>query len=207
LTCLKKITVGKWNVNTYFIIKNYESWIIDPGDEFNRINEFLISEKLKIKGILVTHAHFDHIGAVQELRKTYNIPFYLHSKEKKNLLKANFYKAFVGGDKNKIIIPEIDIYLDNVKYLELSDTKIEIIHTPGHSAGEMSFVVDNNIFIGDLIIGKNAGRSDLPYADNVLLKNSINLLFEKYNGYTAYPGHGEKFIINKNFINSIVRDL
>ena len=95
--CIKSATVGQWHENTYFLHNEREGWIIDPGDEFEILNDIVKRDKIKLKGIINTHGHFDHLGAVSAFKNEYNIPFYIHSKDKRLVGQANLYRNLAKG--------------------------------------------------------------------------------------------------------------
>ena len=108
---IKCETVGEWQENSYLVEYNDEAWVIDPGDEFDKLDDAFKSGKLI--GIINTHGHFDHIGAVQQFQEKYNIPFYIHSKDKQLVTQGNLYKKIAGGT-SVFKTPVINQVLDDV---------------------------------------------------------------------------------------------
>lgn len=196
---IKVITVGNWKVNCYIITFGDEGWLIDPGDDYESIISHLCLDTLKLKGIINTHGHFDHIGAVADIKEKYKIPFLIHSKDKRLISQGNLYRK-MAGDLTVKKTPVIDKYLDNLTCLELQNKRILIHYTPGHTAGSVCFEIDGNLFSGDLLFEKNVGRTDLPGGNNELLLTSVNYIFKNFIGFRIYPGHGESFILEEDFI-------
>lgn len=196
---IKAITVGNWKVNCYIIALGNEEWLIDPGDDFETIINHLGLDTIKLKGIINTHGHFDHIGAVADIKEKYKIPFLIHSKDERLIGQGNLYRR-MAGDLAVKKTPVIDKYLDNLAYLELQDKRIVIHYTPGHTAGGVCFEIDGNLFSGDLIFKNNIGRTDLPGGNKKLLLTSVNYIFKNFIGFRIYPGHGESFILEEDFI-------
>lgn len=196
---IKAITVGNWKVNCYIVALGEEGWLIDPGDAFETIISYLNLDIFNLKGIINTHGHFDHIGAVTEIKEKYKIPFLIHSKDKLLICQGNLYRR-MAGDLTVKKTPVIDEYLDNLAHLGLHDKRILIHYTPGHTTGSVCFEIDGNLFTGDLFFEKNVGRTDLPGGNKELLLTSVNYIFEKFIGFRIYPGHGESFILDENLI-------
>ena len=192
MVTITQIITGKWKENCY-IVRNDKSsaLIIDPGDEPEKIIDHLTQNKLKPAAILNTHAHYDHIGAVQPLKENYIIPFFIHSLERSNLRNVNIYRQMI--DKlEAIIIPQVDVYLDEqINPLTIGKFEVNVIFTPGHSAGSICFIIDNNLFCGDLFYKDRIGRTDFPGANSSLLKNSLAHISKLPHNIMVYPGHGE----------------
>ncbi len=197
---IKKVTVGKWKVNCYLISCENEAWIIDPGDDVETIISSLNLDNYDLKGIVNTHSHFDHIGAVAEIKERYNIPFFLHSKDKRLATQGNLYRRMV-GDETICKTPIIDEYLDDLPFLDLKGYEILIHHTPGHTNGGVCFEINNNLFTGDMLLKSNRFIPNLPGANNELMELSLNFIFEKFKGFLINPGHGKSFILDNDSIN------
>tara|TARA_R100001143_G_C3360967_1_gene135596 strand:+ start:16615 stop:17241 length:627 start_codon:yes stop_codon:yes gene_type:complete len=199
---IRFVTVGKWETNAYQLEVNGESVIIDPGDEFEKLEDSFRSGSSVIKYILNTHGHFDHIGAVNEYKKRYNIPFYLHGKDKMILRQSNLMRKFAGID-GFIKIPEIDHVFEEFESIPVGGDQIRVHHTPGHTPGSVTFEIDNMLISGDLFFHDEIGRFDLPGGNEKKLKESINYILDNYKDYKIYPGHGEPFVLDDNVINDI----
>lgn len=200
------VTVGKWETNAYKLEVNGESIIIDPGDEFEKLDESFRSSHCVNKCILNTHGHFDHMGAVKEFKEKYQIPFYLHSKDIVIMRQANIMRKFA-GISGFIQIPTADYHLDDVKKLTLGRYDIKVFHTPGHTPGSVAFEIENNLIAGDLIFKDSIGRSDLPGGNKELMKKTLHFVFERFRGYTIYPGHGEPFILTDEAVDQLMAKL
>lgn len=195
---VKKVTVGKWRVNCYLISCNTEAWIIDPGDEVDIIINSFDLDNYDLKGIVNTHGHFDHIGAVAEIKERYKVPFFLHSRDKRLATQGNLYRRML-GDTKIYKTPIVDKYLDDIPFLELNGYKILIHHTPGHTNGGICFEIKNNLFTGDMLLKRN-NLSSLPGANKELMELSLNFIFEKFQGFLIYPGHGDSFILDNDSV-------
>jgi len=199
---IKAISVGNWKVNCYVVSVGDEGWLIDPGDEFETLTSHLCLDSLNLKGIINTHGHFDHIGAVVDIKEKYKIPFLIHSKDKRLIGQGNLFRR-ITGDLAVKKTPVIDECLDSLAYLELKDKRILVHHTPGHTSGSVCFEIGGNLFSGDLIFKNNVGRIDLPGGNKKSLINSLDYIFSKFIGFQIYPGHGESFILEENLIKNL----
>lgn len=197
---INKVTVGQWKVNCYLISCEDEAWIIDPGDDVKTIINNFDLNNFDLKGIVNTHSHFDHIGAVAEIKERYNVPFFLHSKDKRLATQGNLYRRML-GDTTICKTPIIDEFLDDLPFLELKKHKIIIHHTPGHTNGGVCFEINNNLFSGDMLLKSSGAISNLPGSNNELMEVSLDFIFEKFKGFTIYPGHGKSFILDNDSIN------
>jgi hydroxyacylglutathione hydrolase len=199
---IKVIVVGNWKVNCYLITLGNDCWLVDPGDEFESVVSYFNLDNLKLNGIINTHGHFDHIGAVAEIKEKYNVPFLIHSKDERLVYQSNLYRR-MAGDLSTIKTPSIDKYLDDLSFLELHDKRILIHYTPGHTNGGVCFEIAGSLFTGDLFFEKYVGRTDLPGGNIQSLSSSISFVFDRFMGFRIYPGHGESFILDKNLINKL----
>ena len=178
-----------WNSNSN------EAFLVDPGDDVQLIINLIESEDLVPKAIINTHAHLDHIGAVQPLKEKYNIPFYLHNKESFIL---DTYEASCGlfGIEPKAK-PEVDFWFDSECELDINKFKFKTINTPGHTPGGTCLQVNNHIFVGDTIFKGSIGRTDLPGGNSSLLQKSlIHLMNSIDHNFTLHAGHGPDTTLN-----------
>ncbi|MGP4065090.1 MBL fold metallo-hydrolase [Oceanobacillus sp. M65] len=193
---VKALSLGPIRTNCYIIHKEGNALIIDPGGNPEKVMALMEDLILTPKAILLTHAHFDHIGAVQELREKYQIDVYLHSEES-NWLQDASLNGSLGLMGQEITTYEADHELREGD-IEMYGFKFEIRHTPGHSPGSVSFVFpDQSIVIsGDVLFKQGIGRTDLTGGDiNVLEKSIRNKLYNLNDGYTVFPGHGSETTI------------
>lgn len=189
---IKYKTVGPWKENSYCVQYKDQAFLVDPGDEFELLENEFNTKNLKIYGILSTHGHFDHIGAVSEFKNKYELPFYLHSKDKQILRQANLYKK-LAGKSGVFETPSVDFFLDDISELKLGEEIVKIHHTPGHTNGSVCFELGNNLLSGDLLFKDAIGRVDLPGGNSVLLAQSIQYVINNFMGYMIFPGHGLPF--------------
>lgn len=190
---IKSMSLGPLGTNCYIVSKGQRSLIIDPGGEAGKVIEYLTDKSLSAEAILLTHAHFDHIGAVEDLRRHYDIDVYLHKEEASWLENPalNGSLAFTG---NEIKTKLPDHHLQAGK-LKIGSFAPEIIYTPGHSPGSVSFLFRelSMVISGDVLFLQGIGRTDLPGGDINQLEESIrNHLYKLPDSFVVYPGHGPK---------------
>lgn len=184
------MAVGSYMSNCYIVgsAKTKEAAIIDPGADFNRIDNKIIELGLIPKMIMLTHAHGDHIGAVKELKEKYNIPVYIHEDDAEALADSSINLTKVLFRKDLSVNP--DVKLHDGDTLNLSDLQFEIIHTPGHTPGGICIKVENIMMTGDTLFNKSIGRTDFPGGSFEDIISSIKNKIFKYDDDTIiYPGH------------------
>ena len=191
---INQMELGPIQTNCYIISNDAkECLIFDPGEEAGKVIAFLQKKQLTPIAILLTHAHFDHIGAVDALREKYAIPAYLHKLEKDWLSKPS-----LNGSGKYAMVPDYrlkdaDILLDDEKQLNIGGFKLDVFHTPGHSPGSLSYSFGQEGFaiVGDTLFRGSIGRTDLVDGSEKKLLKSINdSLLTLPEHMILYPGHG-----------------
>lgn len=188
---IKQFQLGPLGTNCYLVHNTEEAIIIDPGGDGKRLMNWLTENNLEPIAILLTHAHFDHIGAVELLRTHYNIKVYMHKEEATWLEDPSLNRslAFIGEE---IITSAPDVLLGPGKF-SIGPFEFDVLYTPGHSPGSISFLwqAEKAIFSGDVLFNRGIGRTDLPGGDFATLQDTIwNTLYTLTNDITVYPGHG-----------------
>ncbi len=193
---IQKLVLGSYQTNCYVISHNDIAIVIDPGANGEVILNRLSKENLKLEAIFLTHGHFDHIGAVDELYEQTKCKIYVHKNEETLLLNDEvdtkdelpriFLKSpitFFEGDFNEFIIAK--------------DITLDAIHTPGHSEGSVVYVLRNyeRIFSGDTLFKESIGRVDFPFSNKRDMKESLKLLATFKDSCKVFPGHGEETTI------------
>lgn len=196
-------TVGRFRGNTYFLRHRESSQVvlIDPGAEPERLIEMIDRRGWQPAAVLVTHGHLDHFGAVQMLKDRYNVPFYLNEAELDNLLatplRASMYHVAPPP------VPKVDHWLMGGQRLYLADLRIQVLHTPGHTPGSMSFAVDGMVFSGDTLFCGAVGRTDFPGGDYERLVSSIHEQIWALGDETLiFPGHGRQTTVGEERRNN-----
>jgi len=169
--------------------------IIDPGMNPKRLLERI--EQIEIEAILLTHAHFDHMGGVDEVRKEANCPVYVHDMEADWLTDSRKNGSMRWQDVTPPLATDPAEYaLDEGMELKLIGHTFKVLHTPGHSPGSVSFLCDEHIFSGDVLFRASVGRTDLPGGREADLFHSIqNKLYKLADDTIVYPGHGPRTTI------------
>ncbi|MFI3321368.1 MAG: MBL fold metallo-hydrolase [Rikenellaceae bacterium] len=194
--------------------------IIDCGAteqfEFDRITDYISKNELTPIMALNTHAHIDHILGINKIKELYNIPFAVSSLDTPTLSAAPISAKMYGLVTGEFEIPTIDIDIKDMEEIEIGDTKLKIIPTPGHTSGGVTFYLEDEgaIFTGDTLFKGSIGRTDLPTGDyNELMHSIINnllpLAIEK--DIVVYPGHGNHTTIGEEvatnpFVNEVLND-
>ncbi|WP_078552887.1 MBL fold metallo-hydrolase [Bacillus alkalicellulosilyticus] len=190
----KQIPLGPLQTNCYVLIDDAKKMVIfDPGGNGEQLNEWIAEQGFEPIAILLTHAHFDHIGAVDVVRQRWNIPVYLHKNEEDWL--ANPEKngsAFFMGDA-AITASKADHLLEKDGTLNVGSFSFTVLHTPGHSPGSVSyyFEKENVVFSGDALFSGSIGRTDLREGNHEQLLQSIHTkLLELPEETVVASGHG-----------------
>ena len=191
------VTPFVMNCYIYFHENTKEGVIFDPAayspDEENQIKKIIEDNGIKIKYIINTHGHIDHIIGNKFAKDYFKVPILMNEKDMpfyKNVLKQG---EMFGLDVTEP--PPVDEFIDENSKIKVGDIEFKILHTPGHSPGSLTFIDDTNknIFCGDVIFKDSIGRTDLMFGDYDELMNSINniLLPAVQDDYTLHPGHME----------------
>ena len=190
---MKKIIalkVGALQTNCYIVYSDSNAVVIDAGGDYEIIKKTLDNNSLACKYVLLTHAHWDHIGAVAKLQQD-GAEVVLHEAEKEFPSNPDLSVAGFFGVSSEPFMP--DILTKGGETLELCGMKFTVLHTPGHTGGSVCYILDDCIFSGDTLFYHAVGRTDFPTGDANALKNSVrNVLFKLEGDYTVYPGHDDK---------------
>jgi hydroxyacylglutathione hydrolase len=185
------VVVGPLETNCYLVYceTTLECAVIDPGAEAERIIPAVVESGLKPVVILNTHGHIDHIGANRDLKDRFQIPLRIHSLDAPLLEKAQqFELSFFLGAKES---PPPDGSLQDGETIVIGRSGLEVIHTPGHTRGSVSFHGGNILFSGDTLFNGGVGRTDLPGGSARDLEVSIReRLLRLPPDTVVLPGHG-----------------
>lgn len=194
-----QFTLNPFSMNCYIYYdeKSNEGVIIDPAAfseaEKNKIKKFIEEHGIKIKFIINTHGHLDHILGNKFAKDYFKVPVMMHKDDKFLIDNASEQARFFGLDFPAP--PEPDQYITEDTTLKLYDIELKFISTPGHSPGSVCIIDDKNknVFCGDLIFKNSVGRTDLQGGDMKILIESIkNKLFKICSDdYKLFPGHME----------------
>ncbi|KAB3537280.1 MBL fold metallo-hydrolase [Alkaliphilus pronyensis] len=188
---LEKVAAGIYGVNCYIIgdEKTSKAAVIDPGGSSDKILQVIEENDLELEYILLTHGHGDHIGGVEKIQEKTGVPLYIHEADLYILKDKNKnYSSSMGA--NPVELTTESFIKDN-DTLELGELKLKIIHTPGHTPGGVSILVENILFTGDTLFANSIGRSDLEGGNhNQLIKSIKTKLMALDDEITVLPGHG-----------------
>ncbi|MFT9496948.1 MBL fold metallo-hydrolase [Anaerosolibacter sp.] len=190
----ERFVVGMLESNSYIIYDEHslEALVIDPGDESQTLLKYIQKNSLKVQGIVLTHYHYDHIGAVEEIKKKYDCSVYIHKKDAIGL-KTPEINHSVGGYRRPVAITADKLVSDGDQ-IQAGEVILEVIHTPGHTHGSMCLRVvnENIIFTGDTIFDDDLGRTDLEDGSEGEMKRSIVNKVSKWpDDIVIYPGHAD----------------
>jgi len=194
---VKTFELGPLQTNTYILWHNNhkEAIIIDPADEPDTLLEFLQANSLELKYIFLTHAHFDHVGAVPELKQATGASILLHPDELFIYEAATDMAAFWGYDMEPL--PNIDKLVKDGEEILLADQTFTVLHTPGHSPGSVSLYGNGLIFTGDTIFAGSVGRTDFEGGDINKLGESFRRIMQLPEDTKMLPGHGPSSTIGR----------
>ncbi len=174
------LTLGSFQTNCYILESDGQCLIIDPGYEPERILSFLDEKGWKPSAILLTHGHFDHVGAVEAIMAATGCALYMHQADH---CQPSIYKMLypLTGKLAPHLIKEGD-------ELPLG---LAVLETPGHTPGSVCYLGGGALFSGDTLFCRSCGRTDLPGGNGKILRESLQKLAGLEDELTVYPGHGE----------------
>jgi hydroxyacylglutathione hydrolase len=196
---IEVFSLGPLGTNCYLVTSDDEKQgiVIDPG-----MNPEPLLKRIKyidILAILLTHAHFDHIGGVEAVRKIKKSQVYIHPIEQDWLTDAKKNGSYAWRDLGgEVSTSKAECELKHGDELTFFGNTFKVLHTPGHSPGSVSFSTPGHCFSGDALFANSIGRTDLPGGDHNTLIRAIQAhLFSLPDDTTIYPGHGSKTTIDK----------
>ena len=174
---IQKLTLGLYQTNTYLLANDTEAVVIDPGYEADTILDALAGKTLK--AILLTHGHFDHVGAVKELVAETGCEVWIHAAE------ATMPPMVTAGPLYFTHTYDEGDTVSPIEGLELT-----VLHTPGHTPGSVCLLMGNEMFSGDTLFACSFGRTDLPGGDPRKMMESLRRLASLQGNFFIHPGHG-----------------
>lgn len=188
---IKSMTLGMVATNCYLIInkETKEALLVDPADNALRISNVIEENGCTLKAVLLTHGHFDHIMALNDLKKKYNVPVYAHEEEEDVLKQSSLNMSGMVG---QIYTTQADIYVKDGEHLKLAGLDVIVLHTPGHTKGGACyyFPEEKVLMSGDTLFHCSIGRTDFPTGSMSQLVRSVKeQLFVLPDDVQVYPGH------------------
>ncbi len=185
-----------------------EAIVIDPGDEIEKITEALERHQLKVKAIVITHAHIDHVAGAHKLRAQTGAPVYMNERDRELLDALDIQAKWLGVKTPPRT--EIDAPADEGTVLRLGSAEFHVLYTPGHTQGSLSLWIpqENKVIAGDTLFRDSIGRTDLPGGNTRQILSSIKTrLFELPDDALVIPGHGPNTTIGREKeLNPFVRN-
>lgn len=184
---IEKIVVGPLMTNCYIISSGGECIVIDPGYSGDEISDFISKKGYSVKRIFATHGHFDHVSGIKAMKESVDCDFSIGSQDEEMYRTSReMARRFGGVEVDEPVKP--DSYIEEGE-LSFGDTTVRIMHTPGHTLGSYSFLVEDHLFTGDTLFKGSIGRMDYGGSEENMVK-TIEQLKSLDNRVRIYPGHG-----------------
>lgn len=187
---IKRIVTGAIEENCYLVWDEAnQAVVIDPGDEASKIIDEITKLQLDVKKIILTHGHYDHVGAVNEVKKATGAQVICHQEEKSIVEDETLSLGLYLG--KEVSLPKVDACVSEGDEISVGNLNFSVIHTPGHTKGGMCLLAGDSLFSGDTIFYGTLGRWDFPTGDLSELTSSITRkIFNLPENTVIYSGHG-----------------
>ena len=185
---------GPVQANNYLIIDetSKEAILIDCSDYVEEIIDYVKKNNLKVKYILLTHGHFDHVLGINRMNEVLGAKVYVHEGDKEQVVNTRAVMTMFGLPTEGVENPKITATLSDAGELTLGNQVIKVIETPGHTPGGVCYLIGDCLFSGDTLFHGTIGRTDLPGGSFQQIKHSVkDVLFALDENIKVYPGHGE----------------
>lgn len=204
---IMKLVVGELQENCFILFdENKDAFVVDPGGSSENIIEAIEKNGLNIKYILLTHGHFDHVGAVAALVKKFKAPVYMSKDDRAFLESPKEVRASSFG--MQIEAADVDVFVKEGDEIPFSEGTIKVIETPGHTLGSVCYLFENYLFAGDTLFNGSIGRTDFPESDHSLMIESLKKLKKLDDDIYVLSGHGpESQISYEKMTNPYLRQL
>ena len=186
---IKTLPVGQLETNCYVVTDENAlvCAVIDPGDESNTILDYIEDNKLSCKAILITHAHFDHVSAVNAMLEATGAELYMCEKDLE-LAKT--------GASGRFTPPENTHFYKDGDEVKVAGLTFKVMETPGHTPGGVTLICGDALFTGDTLFRGSCGRTDLPGGDMRAALRSLKRIASLEGDYEVYPGHAESSMLS-----------
>ncbi|MBI9073796.1 MAG: MBL fold metallo-hydrolase [Desulfatibacillum sp.] len=195
---IRQLAVGPLQANCFIVgcDKTKEAVVIDPGGDADKILMTLAQHKLTLKAILNTHGHFDHVEGNKGVKDASGADIYIHEEDAPMLQMVSSLAASFGLSMENS--PPADKFLKEGDKISFGEESLEVVHTPGHSPGGVSFVAPGVVFVGDTLFAGSIGRTDLPGgSENQLIEAVKKKLFILSDDCVVCPGHGPETTVGR----------
>lgn len=184
------------NAVTYLVIKGNDALIIDPANDVRIMEKYLTN--INVKGILITHGHYDHFRSLNELRIIHPVKVYLNSQALKKLADPSLSCGTLFHDELIINLnkKEYELVNDNDEII-IGEFKIKVLYLPGHTNCSVGYLIDNELFIGDVLFKNSIGRYDLPTGSFNATLSTLRRIKNLDDKIIIHPGHDEAFTLKE----------
>ncbi|MEK6782107.1 MAG: MBL fold metallo-hydrolase [Bacteroidota bacterium] len=205
---IKTFVFNPFSENTSVVYdESLEAVVIDPGcyerEENDELDSFINAKKLRVKYLLNTHCHIDHVLGNFHIKEKYKVPFLMHKKEEFILRAMKAYAPSYGFTNYSEVLP--DQFLEEGEYVAFGNSKLKVLFVPGHAPGHIAFYNEKEKILigGDVLFQGSVGRTDLPGGNHETLINSIHQkLFVLPDDVVVYPGHGDTTTLGEEKISN-----
>ncbi|MCW4018913.1 MAG: MBL fold metallo-hydrolase [Candidatus Bathyarchaeota archaeon] len=208
----KMFTGGLLSANYYVVSckDTLQAAIIDPGfdsqQEFEEVTSYIAKNNLEPKFIVNTHGHPDHTSGNQALKDKFHVPICIHQNDAYMLGESGETTVRYFGFGN--LSPDADILLHEGSYIKFGDVTLTVVHTPGHSFGNIVLLGETEVFTGDTLFAGSIGRTDFPGSSELDMQASLRKLMRLPDYFVVYPGHGPKTTMGEEKrVNPFLRSL
>lgn len=187
---IQSFTVGAFQENSYLVLDESAARcvLVDPGDEGAMLVRAVRESGAELEAIWLTHGHVDHVGAVAAVKRSWDVPVYLHPADRPLYDRAPAQAAFYGLTVDPPPPPERE--LADGDRLRVGSLDFEVMHTPGHAPGLVVIHGHGVALVGDLVFAGSIGRTDLPLSSPAAMAHSLDRLLGLADETVLYPGHG-----------------
>lgn len=193
---IARLVTGRERMENCYLVTHLpseEQVLIDPGSDYSDIEQLLCASGGKLRHILLTHAHFDHVGAVAAACRHSRLSCQLHKGDARLLRHAPMYAELFAHED--VEMPGPCRFFEGEPEFEIGDRRITALHTPGHTAGSVCYRFPGFAFTGDTLLHEAVGRTDLPGGDRAALGRSVARLIDSLpDGTLLFPGHGPEWL-------------
>lgn len=191
---IKTINCGLLDTNCYILSEGTDAVIFDPDGDENIILSYL--NGLTLRAVILTHGHFDHIGAVDDICRKTGADLYINAEDEEMLEDPYKNASFLLPGSNVVCTTQ-PLLFDGDTHLYFGDIHLEVLHTPGHTKGSSCFISGDILISGDTLFRSGLGRTDLYGGSTEEEFASLRKLFALEGDYTVYPGHGPKTTLRR----------
>lgn len=188
---METLVLGPLLTNCYIVHDKNEAIVVDPGWDGDDVVKKLEDMGVKVKLVIATHLHIDHVNGVPEVLKRFKPKWAYHEDEEKMWSILPAMASAFGFEQPDL--PHADFYLKDNDIVKVGGLRLKVLHTPGHSPGSISLLGDGLVLDGDLLFEGSIGRTDFPLGDLKVLEASIRKrIYVLDNDVQVYPGHGPR---------------